>query len=154
MVFDAKKASGSYAWQSILKARSVIADGMMWRVGDGSTIRVYWDKWLPGKFPSKIVSPQLATPADVRVSSLIDHDTKAWDHARIDHLFLPFEEEKIKAIPFCVTDQADCLIWPRGRDGAYSIKTGYQRLCEREMMDKASVLDPQTKSFFGRGFGR
>ena len=39
-VLDAKKASGSYAWQSILKARSVIADGMMWRVGDGSTILI------------------------------------------------------------------------------------------------------------------
>ena len=37
-VFDAKKSSGSYAWQSILKARSVITDGMLWRVGDGSTI--------------------------------------------------------------------------------------------------------------------
>ncbi|KAK9983953.1 hypothetical protein SO802_033478 [Lithocarpus litseifolius] len=43
--------------ESILKARSVIADGMLWRVGDGQTIRLYWDKWLPGKFPSKIVSP-------------------------------------------------------------------------------------------------
>ena len=38
MMFDAKKTFGSYAWQSILKARSVIADGMMWRVGDGQTI--------------------------------------------------------------------------------------------------------------------
>ena len=100
-VFDAKKSSGSYAWQSILKARSVIADGMLWRVGDGSTIRIYWDKWLPGKFPSRIGSPQIATPGDVRVSSLIDQDTKTWDYARIDHLFLPFEAEKIKAIPVC-----------------------------------------------------
>lgn len=56
-VFDTRKAFGSYAWQGILKARSVIVDGMMWRVGDGSKIRVYWDKWLPGKFPSKIASP-------------------------------------------------------------------------------------------------
>ena len=100
-VFDAKKSSGSYAWQSILKARSVIADGMLWRVGDGSTIRIYWDKWLPGKFPSRIGSPQIVTPGDVRVSSLIDQDTKTWDYARIDHLFLPFEAEKIKAIPVC-----------------------------------------------------
>ena len=29
MVFDAKKSSRSYAWQSILKARSVIAEGML-----------------------------------------------------------------------------------------------------------------------------
>ena len=94
MVFDAKKSPGSYAWQSILKARSVIADGMLWRVGDGSTIRIYWDKWLPGKFPSRIGSPQIASPGDVRVSSLIDQDTKTWDYARIDHLFLP-EEGKL-----------------------------------------------------------
>ena len=43
-VFDAKKSFGSYAWQSILKARSVIEASFMWRVGDGSTIRVYRDK--------------------------------------------------------------------------------------------------------------
>ena len=40
MVFDAKKSFGSYAWQSILKVRSIIADGMMWRIGDGSTILI------------------------------------------------------------------------------------------------------------------
>ena len=84
----------------------------------------------------------------MHVSSLIDHDTKAWDYARIDHLFLPFEAEKIKAIPLCVTDQADCLIWPRRRDGAYSLKMGYQLLCEREMMDKASVSDTANKKLF------
>ena len=69
-VFEAKKSSGSYAWQSILKARSVIEAGLMWRVGNGSTIRVYWDKWLPGKFPSAITSPLVGAPGDVRVASL------------------------------------------------------------------------------------
>ena len=147
-MFDAKKSSGSYAWQSILKARSVIADGMLWRVGDGSTIRIYWDKWLPGKFPSRIGSPQIATPGDVRVSSLIDQDTKTWDYARIDHLFLPFEAEKIKAIPLCVTHQADYLIWPRSRDGNYSVKTGYDLLWEREQLENASVSDSANKKLF------
>ena len=109
---------------------------------------MYWDKWLPGKFPSKIVSPQRVTPGDVRVSSLIDQDTKTWDCARIDNLFLPFEVEKIKAIPLCVTEQADCLIWPRSRDGAYFVKTRYRLLCEMETMDKASVLDTANKKFF------
>lgn len=103
MVFEAKKSSGSYAWQSILKARKVIEVDLMWRVGDGSTIWVYWDKWLPGKFPSKINSPQSGAPVDMRVSSLFDHDTKQWDGAKIDQLFLPFEA-KIKSIPLCITN--------------------------------------------------
>ena len=147
-VFDAKKSFGTYAWQRILKARLVIVDGMVWRVEDGLTIRVYWDKWLLGKFPSRIGAPQLATPGDVRISSLIDQDTKTWDCAWIDHLFLPFEAEKIKAIPLCVTHQVDCLIWPRSRDNEYSVKTGYELLCEREQMEKALVSDMTNKKLF------
>ena len=103
-VFDAKKSSRSYAWQSILKARSIIEAGFMWRVGDGSTIRVYWDKWIPENFPSKICLPQKIALRDVRVAELIDQDTKQWDGAKIDHLFLPFKAAKIKSIPLCTTN--------------------------------------------------
>ena len=35
LVFDAKSSKGSFAWQSILKARIVIEKGMLWRIGDG-----------------------------------------------------------------------------------------------------------------------
>lgn len=42
-VSDAKISLRSYAWQSSLKARSVVSDGLLWRVGDGSSIRVYKD---------------------------------------------------------------------------------------------------------------
>ena len=40
-IFQAKTSSGSFAWQNILKARKVISDGMLWRVGDGKTIWVF-----------------------------------------------------------------------------------------------------------------
>ena len=149
-VFEAKKSSGSYAWQSILKARPVIEAGLMWRVGNGSTIRVYWDKWLPGKFPSTIKSPRVGVPGDVRVDSLIDQDTIQWDLEKIDLLFLPFEAAKIKSIPICITNQADCIIWPRCKDGVYSMKTGYQLLCELDTQNRASGLDITSKRFFWR----
>nr|POE75356.1 putative ribonuclease h protein [Quercus suber] len=45
-------------------------------------------------------------------------------------------------------DQADCLIWPRNKDGTYSVRTGYQLLYEREMMDKASVSDTANNKLF------
>ena len=35
LVLEAKSKKGSFAGQSILKARHVIEKGMMWRVGDG-----------------------------------------------------------------------------------------------------------------------
>ena len=45
-VFYAKSSKGSYAWQSILKARSVVQEDMLWRIRDGSKICVFHDKWI------------------------------------------------------------------------------------------------------------
>ena len=56
-ILEASAANGSYAWQSILKARKVISMGMRWRIGDGKSIDIYKDNWLPGKGSARVVSP-------------------------------------------------------------------------------------------------
>lgn len=43
---------------------------------------------------------------------------------------MPFEVQKIKAIPLCTSMQPDYLYWPRSKDGSYEVKLGYQWLCE------------------------
>ena len=58
-VFEAKVASGSYAWRSILKARGLIKRGMLWRVADDTNINIYADRWLPGEGSAKVISPQV-----------------------------------------------------------------------------------------------
>ena len=40
------KTRGSYAWQSIIKAREVLLKGGVWRVGDGSKIKIWKNRWL------------------------------------------------------------------------------------------------------------
>ena len=47
-IFEASASSGSYAWQSILKARNVISAGMRRRLGDGKSIKFYNENWQPG----------------------------------------------------------------------------------------------------------
>jgi hypothetical protein len=37
----------SNAWRSILHARAVLEEGLIWRVGNGERISVWRDKWLP-----------------------------------------------------------------------------------------------------------
>jgi hypothetical protein len=37
----------SYAWRSILSAKPLMTEGLLWRVGDGSSIRIWKDKWIP-----------------------------------------------------------------------------------------------------------
>lgn len=38
----------SFTWRSICSARELIADGLLWRVGNGASINIWDDPWLPG----------------------------------------------------------------------------------------------------------
>ena len=135
---EAKSKKGSFAWQSILKARHVIEKGMLWRVGDGSQIRVFKDSWIPGCLPTKAVPLTQECKDDSIVSSLIDQTTMEWNGQLIDQKISPYLAQRIKAIPLCKMPQANCTVWPRSRDGNYSIKTGYQLLGELENREVAS----------------
>ena len=109
-VLEAKSKKGSFAWQSILKARHVIEKGMLWRVGDGSQIRVFKDSWIPSCFPTKAVPLTQECKDDSTVSSLIDQTTMEWNGQLIDQKISPYLAQRIKAIPLCKTPQADCTI--------------------------------------------
>ena len=40
---------GLYAWKSILSAHDVIRKGMVWCIGNGHSVRIKQDKWLPNQ---------------------------------------------------------------------------------------------------------
>jgi hypothetical protein len=44
----------SYAWRSIFKAKAIIEKGMLWRVGNGETIKIWGDRWLPNSGSSLV----------------------------------------------------------------------------------------------------
>ena len=151
LVFDARSSKGSYAWQSILKARCVIENGMLWRIGAGTQIRVFHDKWILGLFPTKAVPQALSHMDDSTVSSLIDQVTKEWSGQLIDHSIAPFIAQNIKAIPLWRTMQEDCLVWPQNRDGNYSVKAGYQLLGDLETREATSGSSRADQRSFWNG---
>ena len=102
-VLEATSKKGSYAWQSILKARHVIEKGMLWRVGDGSQIRVFKDSWIAGCLPTKAVPRTLECKDDSTISSLIDQTTMEWNGQLIDQKISPYLAQRIRAIPLCKT---------------------------------------------------
>lgn len=108
--FEAGSSTGSFAWQSLLKARHVIEKEMMWRVGDGSQFQVFHGNWIPSVLPTKAVPRTPALEDDSTVSSLIDQTTKEWSGHLIDHKIAPFMAQKIKAIPLCRMRMEDCLV--------------------------------------------
>ncbi|OMP03548.1 Endonuclease/exonuclease/phosphatase [Corchorus olitorius] len=74
----------SHTWRSILKARKVLEKGLKWRVGDGSKISFWFDRWL---LEEKTLAEHLCLTSnshmnELRVSDFID------EHGcQIDKLF-------------------------------------------------------------------
>jgi hypothetical protein len=62
----------SFAWCSIWNSRKLLKEGLIWRVGDGESIQIWGDCWVPYPHTYSIQSPVRGLPHDSRVSSLID----------------------------------------------------------------------------------
>ena len=90
-IFDAKVGSGSFAWRSILKARKVILLGALWQIGDGSSVKIFKDSWLPDAQSGRILSPVSILSEEATVDQLIDRDDRWWNSALVDSIFIPSE---------------------------------------------------------------
>ena len=62
----------SFAWRSIMAAQDVVKNGIRWQVGNGCSIQIWKDKWLPTLPSYRVVSPPSTLPPDATVASLID----------------------------------------------------------------------------------
>ncbi|KAK7826948.1 hypothetical protein CFP56_031606 [Quercus suber] len=72
------------------------------------------------------------------VAELIDSGSGCWKSREIDECLVPFDAQRIKAIPLCITPQLDLFYWALEKNGAYSVKSGYRALCEEARNEEAS----------------
>jgi ribonuclease HI len=115
----------SYAWKSIWQAKDFLENGLVWRVGDGSSIRIWEDKWLPHPVPHAASSPNQDWNRNARVQALIDDNVGWWDVRLIRELFTSAVAEEICSLPICPTRLPDKLIWCGTSNGSFSVKSAY-----------------------------
>jgi ribonuclease HI len=133
-ILDANpRTRGSYAWQSILKARDIIIKGAVWRVGNGKSINIWNQRWLPEESHRTVISPPPAVLLNSTVSELMIPNSQQWDFHLIDQIFLPYDASAIKNIPLSSPTHKDSLFWPGSKNGQYSVKSGYRFLVEEEL---------------------
>jgi hypothetical protein len=75
--------SASATWRAIVAGRKVVQTGLIKRVGDGSSISIWTDKWIPESISmSPILKPadtELVKPSELHtVDQLIDSDNWTW----------------------------------------------------------------------------
>jgi hypothetical protein len=103
----------------------VVQRGVRWRVGNGKSIHIWEDQWLPTPSTHKVIS----TPTEINdipmVSSLIDEQTKSWRMDIVQQVFLPMDVDTIKNIPLSSQLPEDKLMWIGDRRGFFTVKSAY-----------------------------
>ena len=122
--------SGSYAWKSILKGTEVLKLGAKWRVGDGKSIKIWNDFWLPGKENVKVSNSTDEAHGEETFDLLIDRGSRQWKGHLVDSLFTPLDDAAIKNIPLGRQAAEDSLFWPLTQTRGYTSKTSYHFLSE------------------------
>ena len=140
------KTNGTYAWQSILKARECIRMGAIWRIRDGRKVRIRGDKWLPTKHSSSIASPQKNFPSDARVCAIIDEEGPNWILDRVQDKFLPHKAQAVLSIPLSLWRGKDTLIWAETDSGKYPTKSAYKLLSTHATSLAPGTSDPATNN--------
>lgn len=76
-LLSAKLKDGcSYTWRSIMQGVEVLRDGVIWRVGNGQSINIWEDLWVPRDMTRKPITPRGRNLLQ-RVDELIDPVTES-----------------------------------------------------------------------------
>jgi hypothetical protein len=137
-IFEAQLSNkSSYAWRSILKARELVKEGLIWRIGNGESVPIWGAKWLPIKSTHCVQSPVSILTGTAVVKDLIDQDSRWWNQQLLEDIFKPEEVRAIQSIPISSTNQKDTQIWGELRNilpsfGEFLVRSAYHLTKELE----------------------
>ncbi|XP_009348699.1 uncharacterized protein LOC103940329 [Pyrus x bretschneideri] len=113
----------SWGWKSILQGHRILERGLKWRVGDGQSIRIVHDPWIPKLCAFHIRSRHAEMP--VMVGELFEHSMGSWKKELVLNYFEEEEAKLILGLPISLGGCHDKLIWHYSRNGKYTVISGY-----------------------------
>jgi ribonuclease HI len=122
----------SFAWRSILGARELLKEGLQWRVGDGKSINIWGDKWIPRPTTYAIQSLSSLLQRDAKVAELIDPQTKSWNVALIKENFNEQETGLICNLPLSRYGGPDRITWRPSSTGVFTVRSAYYLEMEKQ----------------------
>ncbi|XP_056698203.1 uncharacterized protein [Spinacia oleracea] len=100
----------SWGSRGIMAGAQVLFQGMIWKVGSGSRVRITLDSWVPDVQVSFKPS-MLESDVPTLVSYLIDPRSYAWDVSVVQRLFDNFTSSAILALGRPPTPMDDFVCW-------------------------------------------
>jgi hypothetical protein len=138
----------SYAWRSICNAKRLLLNGLIWRVGNGESIKICGDRWIPYPTTYAIQTPPRILDKESTVRSLMDEDTLWWNTTLISEIFSVEEAALIYNVPISPPRQEDNLVWLGTKNGVFTVKSAYHMAIEYREASKGSTSTPNINKQF------
>jgi hypothetical protein len=81
----------SFAWQSLLVGKELLEAGTIWGIGDGNSVAIWADRWIPRPFTFSVATPCNTLPPSALVKELISGNPPDWNRGLIQSIFLEDE---------------------------------------------------------------
>jgi hypothetical protein len=133
----------SYAWRSIWNSKNLLKEGLIWRVGDGTQIKIWEDPWIPQPRAHPARSPINILDSQATVSELLDADTNWWNMALVKDIFDEEEARMICGLSVCPRRGSDILAWEHTKNGVFTVRSAYHLAMERAEEREASCSEYQ-----------
>lgn len=135
----------SYAWRSILHGRELLAQGLLKKIGNGESVKVWTDNWIIDEVPRPPhYHPDAEVDLTLTVRDLIDDQSSAWNIPMVRQLFCEEDVSRVLNVKVNV-DSVDTLEWGFSKNGVYNTKSGYKLavvLQEKQVFPPSPALPP------------
>lgn len=109
-----------------MAGRAILERGLKLRVGDGSSIMISDNNWIPSFYGTSLNFPRSILPSDATVNGLflnMNGVALVWNSALTAQIFPPEMVRAICDIPLPIVSSADSWFWDGTCDGHYFVKT-------------------------------
>ena len=125
--------------KSIVAALPILKVGCCWRVGNGHSILVSGDKWIPNYPTNAPLLPLRKEVREVVAAKLIDPQLHAWRTEFIMNMFEQVDVEAICRIQLSQRDVEDTMIWLHLKKGLFTVKSAYK--VAREVLHGGNIAE-------------
>lgn len=135
--------NSSATWRAIVEGREALHTGLIKRIGDGTTVSIWDDKWIPNTLKMTPVA-RLGDAQISLVSDLIDSENWTWKSDLVKASFIPPDADAILNIPLRMGGGDDLLAWAGERTGTYTVKSAYRSLMiqnEQRALEEGTITE-------------
>jgi hypothetical protein len=119
----------SQIWRAIIEGKESLSLGLIRRIGDGRTTKIWTQNWLPRDEMMRPIACRVTDPPQL-VSELIDATSASWDKEKVQQCFVRVDNDIIFGMPLCTRPVSDFWAWNFDKRGIFTVRSAYRLLVE------------------------